>query len=177
MVQHIEKAYAIDLKIRLEGAEPANPDGWRTVVRESTGGVVFQDVALTIEAIPVCHGDWDIAFGYKFTHGEKVVILSGDTTYCPALEAAAQDADVLIHEVYDSAALTKRTPKWQNYHSKAHTAGEDLGKLATDAGVKSLILYHQLTFSGSKAAILAQIATTYSGPTSWGEDLMVIEVK
>ncbi len=176
MVGHIEKAYSADLKIRLEGSEPANPDGWRTKVVETTGGIIFQDATLTIEAIPVCHADWDTAFGYKFSHRGKVAVISGDTTYCPALEAAAQGADLLVHEVYDSDALVRRKPEWQNYHNKAHTAGEDVGTLATNAGVKSLVLYHQITFSGSKAAILEQIKSTYSGPLTWGEDLMVIDL-
>lgn len=180
MASHIEQAYAADLRIRLEGAEPAFKNGWQTSVVESTGGIVFQDATLTIEAIPVCHGDWEVTLGYKFSHAGKTVVISGDTTYCPALEQAAQNADVLIHEVYDSDALTHRKPEWQNYHSKAHTNGADLGRLATNANIKSLVLYHQLTFGrfgGNKEAILEHIASTYSGPTTWGEDLMVIEVK
>lgn len=180
MVANIEAAYAVDLKIRLNGAQPANTTGWRNKVSETTGGIIFQDAALTIEAVPVCHGGWEVALGYKFTHENKVVVISGDTTYCPALEAASRDADVLIHEVYDSAALTNRKPEWQNYHSKAHTADEDVGRLAANANVKKLVLYHQLAFGkfgGSKEAILQQIASTYSGPTIWGEDLIVIDVK
>lgn len=179
MALHIEKAYAVDLKIRLQGAEPATQTGWQPEVTETIGGVIFQNDTLTIEAIPVCHGDWDIAFGYKFTHDGKIVVISGDTTYCPALEAASMSADVLIHEVYDGAALANRTPEWQNYHSKAHTSGEDLGRLAKNANVKSLVLYHQLAFGhfgGSKESILEQIVANYSGPITWGEDLMVIEV-
>jgi ribonuclease BN (tRNA processing enzyme) len=177
MVQHIEAAYSLDLKMRLDGAEPANTTGWKSHVEESKGGIIYKDDTLTIEAIPVCHGDWDVAFGYKFTHGSKTAVISGDTTYCPALEQAAQNADVLIHEVYDSAALAKRKPEWQNYHSKAHTASEELGTLATNARVKSLILYHQLTYSGSKEAILKQVSSTYKGPITWGTDLMVIDLK
>ncbi len=177
MAHHIEKAYAADRKIRLEGSEPAFKNGWQTDVIETTGGIVFQSTSLIIEAIRVCHGDWDVAFGYKFTHGGKIIVVSGDTTYCPALEAASENADVLVHEVYDSAALAKRTPEWQNYHSKAHTAGEDVGRLAANAGVEKLVLYHQLPFSGSKEAILNQVKSTYSGPTIWGEDLMIIDLK
>lgn len=176
MVNGIESAYAVDLKMRLDGAEPANTTGWKTVVTESKGGIVFSDNNVTIEAIPVCHGDWDLAFGYKFTHNDKSVVISGDTTYCPALEAATKNADVLIHEAYDGAALEKRTPEWQNYHSKAHTSAKDVGKLATNARVKSVVLYHQLPFSGSKEAMMEQISSTYTGPVTWGDDLMIIEV-
>ena len=175
MVKNIEAAFSEDRAIRLEGAEPANEKGWQTNVRETTGGIIYQSETLTIEAIPVCHGDWKLAFGFKFTHEGKTAVVSGDTTYCPALENAAKGADILVHEVYDGAALALRKPEWQNYHSKAHTSAEDLGRLATNADVKTLVLYHQLTFRGSKDAILAQVKRRFSGSVTWGEDLMVFE--
>lgn len=172
----IEEAYAKDREIRLDGAEPANTTGWQHITHETTGGIIWQDDTLTIEAIPVCHGDWDLAFGYKFTNGGKTVVISGDTTYCPALEEAAKGADLVIHEVYDAAALAKRKPEWQKYHSEAHTAAADVGRLATNAGAKKLVLHHQLIFRGSQEAIMSQVASTYTGPTVWGEDLMVFEL-
>lgn len=177
MVQGIETAYAQDRTNRLSGAEPANNQGWQSVAHESQGGVIHQTNDVTIEAIPVCHGDWDLAFGYKFIHSGKSVVISGDTTYCPALEAAASGADLLIHEAYDSAALAKRKPEWINYHSKAHTAAEDVGTLASNARVKKLVLYHQLPFSGSKDAMMKQARSTFSGAIVWGDDLMVFEIK
>lgn len=177
MVKNIEAAYSEDRAVRLEGAEPASEQGWQTKVQETRGGVIYQTDALTIEAIPVCHGDWTLAFGFKFIHEGKTVVISGDTTYCPALEEAAKSADILVHEVYDGAALALRTPEWQNYHSKAHTSAEDLGRLATNADVKSLVLYHQLTFRGSKEAIMTQVASGFSGSVTWGEDLMVFDLE
>lgn len=176
LAHFIEQAYSKDRQVRLEGAEPANETGWRHVTHEITGGVIWQDAALTIEAIPVCHGDWDLAFGFKFSSRGKSVVISGDTTYCPALEQAAKGADIVIHEVYDAEALARRTPEWQKYHSNAHTAAADVGRLATGAKVKKLVLYHQLAFSGSREAIMRQVAGTYAGPVVWGEDLMVFDL-
>ncbi|PCI64595.1 MAG: MBL fold metallo-hydrolase [Kordiimonadales bacterium] len=176
MVSHIEQAYAKDVTFRIEGAEPANTTGWKTKVTEINGGVIYKSDTLTIEAIPVCHGGWDHAFGFKFTHKGKSIVISGDTTYCPALEAAAANADILVHEVYDAAALAKRDANWQAYHRAAHTSGPELGKLAANAKPKHLILHHQLAWSGSKEAILAQIAQSFSGKVTWGEDLMVFNV-
>jgi ribonuclease BN (tRNA processing enzyme) len=177
MVGHIEKAYSADVRIRLDGSEPANKTGWQINARDVAPGIIYQDAALTIEAIPVCHGDWKQAFGYKFTSGGKVIVISGDTTYCPALKAAAKGADILLHEVYDADALAKRSADWQAYHKAAHTSGPDLGKLADRAKPKHLILHHQLAWSGSKQAILDQITENYSGKVTWGEDLMVFELK
>lgn len=176
MVDHITQAYSEDVRVRIEGAEPANATGWQTVVTETEGGIIHNANDLMVEAIPVCHGGWDTAFGYKFTSSGKSIVISGDTTYCPALEQAAHGADILVHEVYDEEALAKRTPDWQAYHKAAHTSATDLGKLAANANVKMLVLHHQLVWSGSKEAVLANIAKHYSGPIVWGEDLMTFKV-
>ncbi len=176
MVNFIQKAYSEDVNIRIEGAEPANTTGWQVDASDATPGIIYKDNALTIEAIPVCHGDWKEAYGFKFSHEGKSVVISGDTTYCPALEDAARDADLLIHEVYDAEALAKRTEDWQAYHKAAHTSGPDLGKLASNANVKHLVLHHQLVWSGSKDAVINQIRQTYGGDLTWGEDLMVFKL-
>ncbi|HSG89294.1 MAG TPA: hypothetical protein VLA56_08780, partial [Pseudomonadales bacterium] len=67
-----------------------------------------------------------------------------------------------------------RTEAWQAYHGAAHTSGPDVGRLATDAGVGRLVLYHQLMFTGSRAAIETQVRSTWKGDLVWGEDLTVI---
>lgn len=176
MVGHIEKAFSADVNNRLHGAEPANTTGWKMEAQDIEAGVLFDDGSLRIEAIAACHGDWKQAFAYKFSHEGQSIVVSGDTTYCPAIEAAAQGADILLHEVYDAEALARRTEDWQNYHEAAHTSGPDLGKLANNAKPYHLILHHQLMWSGSKEAILEQIATQFKGKVTWGEDLMVFNL-
>lgn len=176
MVGHIEKAYAADVQNRIEGAEPANTSGWRVESQEVKPGVIYEDASVTIEAIAVCHGDWKEAFGYKFTHRGKSIVISGDTTYCPAIEQAAKGVEILVHEVYDADALAKRSSAWQAYHAAAHTSGPDLGRLVQSAKPKHLVLHHQLAWSGSKAAILDQVKSQFFGKVTWGEDLMVFEI-
>jgi len=176
MVDHILKAYEQDIQIRINGAEPTNKTGWKADVQPTAPGIIYRDETLKVEAIPVCHGDWEQAFGYKFIAYGKSIIISGDTTYCPALIKASEGADILIHEVYDEDALNKRTNDWKNYHQKAHTSARDLGKLAVEAKVKHLILHHQLAWSGSKQAIINQIRENYKGPLSWGNDLDVFRL-
>jgi len=177
MASHIEKAYSADTSNRLSGAEPANKTGLKIHASDVAPGVIYQDSALTIEAIPVCHGDWKQSYGYKFTHDGKSIVISGDTTYCPTIEAAAMGADILLHEVYDTDALAKRDNAWQKYHKAAHTSGIDLGELAAKAQPKHLILTHQLAWSGSKEAILDQVRQSFTGKLTWGEDLMVFDLK
>ena len=171
MTKHILKAYEKDIDRRVNGLEPQVDQVWRVKAKDVNPGPIFEDENVKVEAIPVCHGDWDQSFGYKFITSDKTIVISGDTAYCPALEKAATGADVLIHEVIDGEALKEREEDWQNYHNAFHTNGRDVGKLATKAGVKHLILYHQLWWGGSKEAIMDQVKSTFKGKVSFGNDL------
>ncbi len=176
MAGYIEKAFSADVSNRIEGAEPANETGWRVEASDIGAGVFYDDGSLVIEAILACHGDWEQAYAYKFSHGGQTIMISGDTTYCPAIETASKGVDILLHEVYDAEALSKRTEDWKKYHRAAHTSGADLGKLAKKAKPKHLIVHHQLVWSGSKEAVLDQISESYDGKITWGEDLMVFNL-
>src|SRR6202043_3972753 len=105
---------------------------------------IYRDQAVRVTAFAVNHGSWKHAYGYRFEAKDKVIVISGDTTYSPGLIAAAKPCDILVHEVYSQAGLAKRTPDWQKYHAAFHTSGADLGKLAAQVNPKTLVLYHQL---------------------------------
>lgn len=176
MAGYLLDAYAADIRTRREGGEPSNSTGWQVNARDiDAPGVVYRDDDLQIEAFSACHGSMQPAYGYKFTTASHSVVISGDTTYCPSVVRASRGADILVHEVYDAVALAERPARWRIYHKSFHTSSYQLAELAQQAQPKLLVLYHQLTWNGSQAAVLDQIKSLYHGRVAWGQDLDVYE--
>ena len=172
MTAHIVKAYEADIRNRIDGLQPATENGWRVSVEEGSEGLVFKDENIRIEAFEVCHGDWKVALGYRFTSRDRVIVISGDTTYCPNLVKWAGNADILLHEVYSQRAFEELPADWQRYHRAAHTSAPDVARIAAETRPGLLVLYHQVYwFEATDEEILAEIERTYKGPVTAGRDL------
>jgi len=182
MAAYLQKAYADDIDQRLHGAQPSTSEGWKTDVTEmKSGGRIFEDGALEVDAIPVPHGAWKYSYGYKFSARGKTIVVSGDTAKSDAILEAARGADILVHEVISDEGLKARTPDWQAYHHAYHTTTTELADLAREAKPKLLVLYHQLYQGGHKnpdgdAGLIAEIrAAGYEGKIVSAKDLEVFE--
>jgi ribonuclease Z len=174
MTRHIMAAYQEDREVRLHGGEPAVPQAYVVESRDVKPGVVYSDAAVRVIAFAVPHGSWRHAYGYRFEARDKVIVLSGDTTYSEGLIQAAKGCDILIHEVQSRQGLEKRTPDWQRYHMAFHTVGEDVGRVASRVRPKKLVLYHQLPHGESPEQILKEVREQYTGEIIYGNDLDVI---
>jgi ribonuclease Z len=161
MVDHVQAAWAEDIRLRTEGSERGRRGGHRVTVREVTGGLVYDSAGIRIRAIPVPHGDWKVSFAFRIETPDRVIVLGGDTAPSPALEAAARGADVLVHEVYASRRVApEKRPGgdlWPQYLREAHTSDEELGAIAARAQPKQLILSHVLRMGASMEEIVAGV--------------------
>lgn len=190
MTRYITKAYSQDIDMRINGDEPANLTGYKTIVREikpglSDYGIVYEDENIKVEAFSVCHGKLQ-SLAYKFISDDKTILISGDTKALPIMIEKAKGVDILLHEVEYTKGLEKRDNKWQEYHKNVHTLSVDLADIAKKAKPKLLITYHRIyhidTFSDDalkemeirKKAILKEIKDVgYDGEVVNGEDLDV----
>jgi ribonuclease BN (tRNA processing enzyme) len=117
-------------------------------VHEYTEGPVMAAGDAKVTALRNLHPPIKESFALKFEFPGKTVVFSGDTAYFPPLAAFAQGADILVHEVMYAPALeelVRRNPNAATLmaHLKAsHTVTEDVGRIATEAGVKTLVLSH-----------------------------------
>lgn len=174
MTANVMKAWKQDMQIRLHGLEPAVPGGYVVQAHEIRPGAIYRDEAVRVTAIAVPHGSWKYACAYRFEAPDKTIVISGDTTYSPALIAAAKGCDILVHEVYSAKGLAGRTPDWQKYHSAFHTSGPDVGRVAEAVRPKVLVLYHQLPMGQTPEEVLGEVASAFSGKVVWGKDLDVL---
>jgi ribonuclease BN (tRNA processing enzyme) len=176
MAEHLRKAYGADIELRLNGLEPATRDGYKVSVQEIRPGLILDENGVTVEAVPVLHGSWKEAYGFKFTSGGKTIVISGDARPSPALVEAAKGADILVHEVYSDAGFKRREPVWQKYHASFHTSASELAAIANEAKPKLLVLYHQLYWGTSDEDLVREIhAAGYDGVVISAKDLETFE--
>jgi ribonuclease Z len=148
-------------------------------VREITAGEVLTQGGVRVQAIDVAHQPVKHAFGFVFEAAGKKLVLSGDTAYCPALIAAAQDADVLVHEcfIHREMKLTPgRTAEGLHNVASYHTLSSEVGNVAREARAKCLVLNHFVPVRFDKPALLAEVRRDYAGPVVVGEDLMRVDL-
>jgi ribonuclease BN (tRNA processing enzyme) len=173
MTRHVQTAWAEDVRIRIDGLEPANTEGYKTVVHELAPGLVHQDERVSVYAFRVPHGSFEHAFGYRFETPDRVVVVSGDTAPSEALVEAAEGCDVLVHEVYSAIAYETLPDEWKTYHASFHTSTVELADIARRARPKLLVLTHQLFWGQDEDDLVAEIRTHYDGPVVSGRDLDV----
>jgi ribonuclease BN (tRNA processing enzyme) len=173
MTDHLSRAYEQDIRIRIDGLEPANETGYKVVSQEIAEGWIYQDSLVRVKAFRVNHGDWPQAFGYRFETADRVIVISGDASPSESIVQNCAGCDVLVHEVYSHDALLRREPEWQRYHTAVHTSTLQLADLATRAAPKLLVLYHQLYWGTTDDDLLAEIRRAYTGTVVSARDLGV----
>jgi ribonuclease BN (tRNA processing enzyme) len=138
--------YDIRTRIADEGRPPL---GDLIVPHEISGdGAVFQDQNVKVTAALVEHPPVAPAFAYRFDCGDRSIVISGDTRPSDNLIRLAKGADVLVHEVMHLPSLealiaTESNAKTLRAHLLAsHTTTQQVGRVATEAGVKTLVLSH-----------------------------------
>jgi ribonuclease Z len=176
MTDHLLAAWAEDIAVRTTGLEHQTPEGWRVAVHEIGAGVVYDSAGVRVTAIPVLHGDWDAAFGFRIDTPRRSIVLSGDARPSEALIAAARGVDVLVHEAYPAGRLAVEDrpggDDWPRYMHAFHTSDVELGRIAAAARPALLVLTHLVRMGGADEELLAGVRSGgYTGRVVVGRDL------
>ncbi len=154
-------------------------------VHEITGsGHVMKDENVRVTSALVQHPPVHPALGYRFDFADRSIAFSGDTVPVDAMVRLAHGADVLVHEAIDMAVMDRMERlnndpaqyKINMHHMRAdHAPIEDVGRIAQEAGVKTLVLSHLSPSIGvPDEAWRAGAAKHFKGKIIVGHDLMVI---
>jgi len=125
-----------------------------TVREVSAAGAVTEDENVRVSAVVVPHPPVTPSLAFRFDFQDRSIAFSGDTALSEAVLRIATGADVLVHEAMYGPALeayirdriAKGVPiRFDDYmaHMRVdHSPVEDVGRIAQEAGVKTLVLSH-----------------------------------
>lgn len=173
----------------LSPAHPANPFNTHEIDHV---GLVYHDDKIRVTAAENTHYNLMSAtdrarmksYAYRFDTRYGAIIFTGDTGVSDDVTRLAKGADVLVSEVIDIPAIAKFVDQvsaqrhWTQQrrdalmaHMKSeHLRMKDVGEMATNAGVKSLVLHHYSPVEDS-AIYVSGVKKYYSGPVFAGKDL------
>ncbi len=166
-----------------------HPDGIKVEVTEvaataeprrflELGGIVCE--AFEVDHFPVVP-----AFGYRVSFGDRVAVISGDTSLCDSLLEASRGADMLVCEALNTPMMQQRIEavKGMGMTREAgllgdvpsyHIATDQIAVLARDAGVGEIVLTHVIppitNDEAQIAAFVAGMSDVYGGPIRVARD-------
>jgi ribonuclease BN (tRNA processing enzyme) len=137
-----------DLRIRQEdeGRPPLAPSIRPHEITQP--GVVVDDGHVKVTAALNVHPPVVPSFAYRFDTADRSIVISGDTNVSPNLIRLAAGADVLVHEVMHVPSIGQLLVKdpdarrLREHLLASHTSVEDVGRVAAEANVKTLVLSH-----------------------------------
>ena len=132
------------------------------------------------------------SLAYRFDTAEKSIVFSGDTAYSKNLVELARGVDFFICEVMAQSTYDRMEKRAQEaiaqgqtfsiarHVAETHSTPRDVGRMAKEAGVKTVVLNHQLW--GARQGQLEYPVTDYikgvhenfGGEVIVGRDLMVL---
>ena len=149
-------------------------------VEEIGPGTAWAEGTVSVTAVAVAHQPIEHAYGFVVADGRYRMVLSGDTAWCDRLIAAAAGADLLLHECFIHREMPivpgVRTAEGLAAVAGYHTLSAEVGKIATAAKVRCLVLNHFVPTRFDRAVLLAEVRQDYTGPILIGEDLMRIDL-
>lgn len=151
-------------------------------VHDTEDGLVSKRAGYRIYSEFVDHGndllprsEWP-CLGYRVEAGGKIIAVSGDSIPCEGLAKLAQSADVLLQCCYFAEAEITNND-FEFLSTKVIASSGQLGKVASQANVKKLVLTHFRKKSNDlMQSIVDDIRAAYMGEIILGSDLLEINL-
>lgn len=161
-------------------------------------GFAYQDSNIKVTAVENTHFNFPQgsppygkykSYSYRFETPGRIVVFTGDTGPSEAVTNLAKAADVLVTEVTtpdDVVELFKRNGIWQTktpaeqegfirHMKEEHITPDQVGKMAADAGVKTVVMTHFSRTVDPKdeyQRYVEEAKKYFSGPIFLAKDIM-----
>jgi ribonuclease Z len=178
--RHLELAHAWDMESLC--GHPGQ-SGARTIPTEvpfDRPEVVYERNGVSITSFPVIHIH-NGAVGYRLDYAGRSIVFSGDTRPCRYLVDACDDADLLIHETFPTAAVLSQKagmplPVAEMIVNGAHTSPAMAGMVFERAGARMSAMWHLVVDHETVGPVFAEMRTRHDGPVVISQDLTVFNV-
>ena len=182
MTAQLLEAHRYDIELRM--ADEGRPPLARLIRPHeiTSGGEIFKDERLRVTAALNDHPPIRHSFAYRFDTADRSIAISGDTRYSESVVKLARGADVLVHEVVSRGFWERpdapQPPDVVRHILASHTDAADVGRVADEAGVSTLVLTHYVPTEGPRAPTddqwIAEVRRHFKGRVIPGRDLMEI---
>ena len=154
MMLHAEQEFRVEhhgADIMKPGIANAIPISIST--EDNSRKIVYQEDGITISTFTVDHDPVSPSLGYRVDYNGLSVVISGDTKKSSNVIEHAKGADILVHEAMQTEFIKRaailqersgntRNQKILNDVVDFHTTPVEAAEVASEAGVKKLILNH-----------------------------------
>ncbi|SDA67558.1 MBL fold metallo-hydrolase [Mesorhizobium qingshengii] len=182
--QRFCQAMEFDIEIRI--VDEGRPDIRELVsIVELGEGQVVEQRGLEVSALRVDHPPVTDCFALRFEHGGKSVVFSADTACFPPLADFAEGADILVHEamleegIERLVARTGNGARLKEHLLASHSFAQEAGRIASEAGVRRLVLNHLIPADDpeiGEADWIAAVRKTWAGDLTIASDGLVVEL-
>lgn len=174
-MREIMKAWEPERLQRIDFEQRASVDGFELDLHEIADGDVFRVGDIEVTTVEVNHGPVAPALGFVFETADSKLVHSGDTARSDRLIEVGQGADLLIHEVFLHRHMqpdSHRSSATVDNVASYHTLSSEVGGIAKEMDVDTLVLTHFVPPEFDRAALLMEVGHSFEGSVFIGEDLM-----
>ena len=194
LVKAAVQYFTISADIKIADGGRTIPIGQLFFGHDVGTGVVYNDNNIRVTTIENTHFDFQKipasarqkSYSYRFETPGRVIVFTGDTGPNEALVELAKGADLLVSEANSIEQRMQdliRSGQWQvmtpeeqvrikGQMAEGHLSTDDVGKMATRAGVKTVVLTHLTWKADDDYSTWAdEVKKHFSGPVLIAKDL------
>ena len=194
LVKAAVQYFTISADIRIADGGRTIPIGQLFFGHDVGAGVIYNDNNIRVTTIENTHFDFQKipasarqkSYSYRFETPGRVIVFTGDTGPNEALVELAKGADLLVSEANSIEQRMQdliRSGQWQvmtpeeqvrikGQMAEGHLSTDDVGKMATRAGVKTVVLTHLTWKADDDYSTWAdEVKKHFSGPVLIAKDL------